>query len=233
MPSPNPSPLTPDLIAAHERLHPRLASLLKQVERTASRRPAQLVPAESVKLAQQLCREAAMVLGREGRGIRMPRSAAGAPLDHASLAVHLGQALAGLELFETTHSGHSKQLGYAIWQIDGPPRPVTRLLPKGHGGKLAKTSDPEAAQNRRKAYKLIVGRFKAGYDEGYRQAMAGKPPSASYAEGVWDSLMEHEQGARGPLAPGESRPRVRYERPPREIVPNGATLSDPKERRRW
>ena len=231
MPKPS-STLTPETILAHERLYPRLASLLKQVERVAGQRPMQPVPIESVKLARELCQEAAQLLGKQGRGIAVPRGAPGA-LDHASLAVALGQAVAGLEAFEGEHSGHSKKLDCTVWQIDGPPRPVTRLLPKGHGGKEVKNSDPEADFHRRQVYKLIVGRFKAGYDEGYKHAKEGKPPSARYAEGVWDSLMEHEQGAKGPLGPGE-RPHVHYENPPREIVPNGATLSDPKERnRRW
>ena len=240
MPKPT-STLTPETILAHERLYPRLASLLKQVERVAGQRAAQPAPAESLKLAQQLCRETARLLGREGRGIGVPRGAAkGATsgeaggLDHAGLAVALGQALAGLEAFEAEHSGHSKKLDCAVWQIDGPPMPVTRLLPKGHGGKAIKTKDPEAALHRRMVYKLIVGRFKAGYDEGYKAASEGQPPSARYAEGVWDSLMETEQGAKEMRGPGEPRPRVRYEHPPREIVPNGATLTDPKERhRRW
>ena len=244
MPKPS-STLTPETILAHERLYPRLASLLKQVERVAGQRPMQPVPIESVKLARELCQEAAKLLGRAGRGIVVPRgvttgAAKGAAcggagtLDHATLAVALGQAVAGLEAFEAEHSGHSKKLDCAVWQIDGPPVPVTRLLPKGHGGKEVKTRDPEADHHRRTVYKLIVGRFKAGYDEGYRAASEGKPPSARYAEDIWDNLMETEQGARGPLGPGETRPHVRYEKPPRELVPNGATLSDPKERnRRW
>lgn len=226
--------LTPEIIAAHERLYPRLAALLKQVERVAARRPGVEVTEETGRLARELCREAARLLGRDGRGIGLPKPVAGAPLDHGGLAIHLGQALAGLEQFEATHSGHSKQLGYAIWQVDGPPMPVTRLLPKGVGGKAIKTRDPEADLHRRMVYKLIVGRYKAGYDQGFRDATDGKEPSAQYAEAVWDSLMEHEQGAKRSFAPGEPRPRVRYERPPREIVPEGAKLSDPKERhRRW
>ena len=78
-------------------------------------------------------------------------------------------------------------------------------MPKGAAGKVVETKDPEAALRRRMVYKLIVGRFKAGYDQGYRDATDGKPPSASYAEGVWDSLMELEQGAKERFGPGDNR----------------------------
>ncbi|MDB5538555.1 MAG: hypothetical protein JWQ89_282 [Devosia sp.] len=210
MPQPT-TPLTRETILAHERLHPRIAALLKQVERVAARRPAQPVPEESLKLSRTLCREAAKLLGREGRGIGVPAGPAGPGLDHGGLAVALGQAIAALEAFEAEHSGQSKKLGHAIWQIDGPPMPVTRLLPKGHGGKEVKTRDPEAERNRREVYRLIMGRFKAGYDEGYQAAMDGKPPSARYAEDAWDRLMEREQGAEAARKAGEPKPRVRYE----------------------
>lgn len=224
--------LTPEIIAAHERLYPRLAALLKQVERVAARRPGAEVTEETGRLARELCREAAKLLGRDGRGIGLPKPVAGAPLDHGGLAIHLGQALAGLEQFEATHSGHSKQLGYAIWQVDGPPMPVTRLLPRG--GKAIEPRDPKTNFFRREVTRLILARYSAGYDTGYKDASEGRPPSAEYAERLWDSEREREAGVAAAQRAGIPRPRVRYTNPPRALVPKGAVLTDPKERqRRW
>lgn len=231
MPSPA---LTPEIIAAHERLYPRLAALLKQVERVAARRPGAEVTEETGRLARELCREAARLLGRDGRGIGLPKPVAGAPLDHGGLAIHLGQALAGLEQFEATHSGHSKQLGYAIWQVDGPPLPVTRLLPKGAGGRVTEPRAEKMSPIRRELTRLILTRYSAGYDAGYRDATEGRPPSASYAERVWDGDREQEAGLAAAQRAGLPRPRVRYSNPPRALVPKGAVLTDPKERQnRW
>ena len=126
MPKPT-STLTPETILAHERLYPRLASLLKQVENVAKQRPAQPVGAESVKLARELCQEAGQLLGKQGRGIGVPRGA----LDHASLAVALGQAVAGLEAFEGEHAQLSARHQAICWTLpDGKRQPVARLLPR-------------------------------------------------------------------------------------------------------
>ncbi|MDC9822805.1 hypothetical protein PRN20_03590 [Devosia sp. ZB163] len=177
--------LTPDLIAAHERLHPRLASLLKQVERTASRRPTMAVPEASLKLARELCREAARLLGREGRGIGAPKPAGGAPLDQGGLAIHLGQALAGLEQFEAAHSGRDFS-GNAVWQLPGGETvPITRLRMARPGFATAAPKpstqwrDPlevTDAEMRSTVLKRILQRENAVYLEGYRDGRAGKPP---------------------------------------------------------
>ncbi len=226
---PNPTPLTPALIAAHERLHSRLAALFKQVERVAARRPGQPVAGEIEKLARELCREAARLLGREGRSVAMGQAKpGGGGLDHAGLAVALGQALSGLEAFEAEHSGHSEQLGYAIWRLEGVPIPVRRLLPEGQAGGKVEPRDPEAGMHMRAVAKMIMVRFRDGYNNGYKDAMAGKPPSPATVERIWDGLMEIE--ARRKSEQTGQPMRIRRSNPPRHLLPKGATPSDPRSR---
>lgn len=228
-----PITLTKALIATHERLHPRVASLLKQVERVAGRRPGMGVPEESAKLARELCREAASLLGKDGRGIGLPRTARAGTLDHGALAVALGQALAGLEAFEGEHSGWSAKAKCTVWVIDGPPMPVRRLLPPGSAANPVETHDPEASEMRQKVYKLIMGRYAAGYDAGYRDAKAGKPPSAAYAERIWDHIADKEGGDEAARLSGKRFERI-YSNPPRHLAPEGAEFSDPVERaKQW
>lgn len=154
MPKPT-STLTPETILAHERLYPRLASLLKQVERVAAQRPMQPVPTESVKLARELCQEAAQLLGRQGRGIGVPRGA----LDHASLAVALGQALAGLEAFEGAHAQLSARHQAICWMLpDGKRQPVARHLPLTPP-KGANAWEEEEREFRKERYDALVRRL--------------------------------------------------------------------------
>lgn len=182
MPTPT---LTPEAVAAHERLYPRLAALMKQVERVASRRPGAPVPEESAKLSRELCREAARLLGRDGRGIGLPKPVAGAaPLDHAGLAIHLGQAVAGLEAFEAAHS--AVVAGVPSWQLGtGESRPVARLWARAAStGQRQAAPKPQAArsrydetpaQMRSAVIKRIMERENQRYMQGYRDAKAGKP----------------------------------------------------------
>lgn len=178
MPKPT-STLTPETILAHERLYPRLASLLKQVERVAAQRPTQPVPAESVKLARELCQEAAQLLGKQGRGIVVPRGAAGV-LDHASLAVALGQAVAGLEAFEGEHAQLSARHQAICWTLpDGKRQPVARLLPRTppKGATVWDEAEREFGKAEHDiVIRRLIDRENAVYLIGYRDARAGKPP---------------------------------------------------------
>ena len=173
---------TPTLIATHERLYPRLAALLKQVERARATTP---VPEETVRLSRELCREAAKLLGREGRGIGVPGASKGGPLDHGALAIQLGQAVAGLEAFEAAHSGRDFS-GNAVWQLPGGETvPVARLRTARPGFATATPKpstqwrDPREvtdAEMRSTVLKRILQRENAVYLEGYRDGRAGKPP---------------------------------------------------------
>lgn len=183
-----PATLTEALIATHERLYPRLAALLKQVERVAGQRAGAPVPEETAKLSRELCREAAKLLGREGRGIVVPQGSSNGskavPLDHAGLAILLGQAVAGLEAFEAAHS--AVVAGVLSWQLgNGESRPVARLraraastaqrqaAPKPQAARSRYDETP--AQMRSAVIKRIMERENQRYMQGYRDAKAGKP----------------------------------------------------------
>ena len=173
------STLTPEIIVAHERLYPRLASLLKQVERVAAQRPTQPVPIKSVKLARELCQEAAQLLGKQGRGIAVPRGAADG-LDHASLAVALGQAVAGLEAFEGEHAQLSARHQAICWTLpDGKRQPVARLLPltPPKGATIWDEEEREFTKERHAAVvRRLIHRENQTYLVGYRDGRAGRPP---------------------------------------------------------
>ena len=175
MPKPT-STLTPEIIVAHERLYPRLASLLKQVERVAAQRPTQPVRAESVKLARELCQEAGLLLGKQGRGIGVPRGA----LDHAGLAVALGQAVAGLEAFEGEHAQLSARHQAICWTLpDGKRQPVARLLPltPPKGATVWDEAEREFGKERHAAVvRRLIHRENQTYLVGYRDGRAGRPP---------------------------------------------------------
>ncbi|WP_423065321.1 hypothetical protein [Devosia sp. CN2-171] len=216
--------LTEALIATHERLYPRLAALLKQVERVAGQRASTPVPEESARLARQLVGEAATLLGREGRGIAVPPANKTPPLDHAGLAVALGQAVAGLEAFEAAHSGWSAKSKCTVWTLDGPPRPVLRLLGPGTEANPVETRNPEAERLREEVYRLILGRYSAGYDAGYRDGRAGKAPRSEYCERIWNKVSDLRGGAENARLSGLTGDRVRYD-PPHHLMPDGAAYS--------
>lgn len=249
---PKPTTLTAEIVAAHERLYPRVAALLKQVERVAGRRVGVGVPDETVALARKLCDEARRLLGREGRGIvprvgsgkgaefsssgstrgSRPRPQNGQNPDATGLALALGQAVAGLESFESEHSGWSATAKCTVWQLDGPPLPVARLLPPGHHGKPIETRNRESERARQDLTRLIMARYAAGYDDGYRDASEGKPPSAEYAERIWDGLVKRARHNDEVARLRELKRRYGSTTPPRHLIPEGAELSDPEERNR-
>ncbi|MBN9317608.1 MAG: hypothetical protein J0I99_17840 [Devosia sp.] len=222
-----PITLTETLIATHERLYPRLAALLKQVERA---RPGAAVPEETVRLSRTLCREARKLLGREGQSITLPggKAGKGAPLDHQGLAVALGQAVAGLEAFEAAHSGWSAERKCTVWMLDGPARPVLRLLPPGSAANPVTTRDRQRDGNRAFMIRLMLSRYAAGYDDGYRQASEGKPPSPDYAEDAWDGLVAKARGNDELARLRELKRLYGSVNPPPHLLPVGAVLRDPK-----
>ena len=163
-----------------ERLYPRLAALLKQVERVASQRAATSVPEETAKLSRELCREAAKLLGRDGRGIVVPAASKAAPLDHAALAVALSQAVAGLEAFEGEHAMLSAKHQAICWLLpDGKRQPVARHLPATPPRSATGWREDEKhvdAQWRTRFIARLVERENKTYLIGYHDALAGKPP---------------------------------------------------------
>jgi len=179
-PHPDPHPLTPALIAAHERLYPRLASLLTQVERVASRLPRAPVPPETALLAREQVGKAARLLGREGRGIAVPQSTPSAPLEHAALAVALGQAVAGLEAFEGAHAMLSVRHRAICWLLPGGRlQPVARRLPATPPKDAPAWYEAEqklSERDRKKVIDRLLERENARYMLGYRDGKAGRAP---------------------------------------------------------
>jgi hypothetical protein len=151
----------------------------------------QPVPIESVKLARELCQEAVKLLGRAGRGIAVPRgvtpgaakgatSGGAGALDHATLAVALGQAVAGLEAFEGEHAQLSARHQAICWMLpDGTRQPVARLLPRTppKGATVWDEAEREFGKAERDiVMRRIIDRENQVYLIGYRDARAGKPP---------------------------------------------------------
>lgn len=175
-----PITLTKALIATHERLFRRIASLLKQVERVAGRQPTMAVPEESAKLARELCRETVELLGKDGRGIGLPRTAKAGTLDHTALAVALGQALAGLEAFEGEHAMLSHKHQAICWLLpDGQRQPVARHLPATppkHATAWAAEEHQFSEADRKRVMRRFIERENVIYLRGYHDCQQGKPP---------------------------------------------------------
>lgn len=215
-----PTTLTAAIAQAHERLTPRVTALLKQVERSAVRHPQAPVPPATLAVAITLFAEARKILGREA--MRIVGSATG---DLSALSVGLGQLVAGLEAFEAEHSGWSAKARCVVWRVEGPVLPVTRLKPPGVEAGPAVGPDPKSERVRADLLKLIAARFAAGYDEGYRDASEGKPPSSRYAEEIWDRLAD-KAGGDEPARLRTLQQRYGTTKPPPHLMPVGARLGE-------
>jgi len=185
-PHPQPQSLTPTLIAAHERLYPRLSSLLKQVERVASRVPRAPVPPETAQFARELVGRAAKLLGREGRGIAVPHATPSAPLEHAALAVALGQAVAGLEAFEGAHAMLSLRHRAICWLLPGGKlQPVARRLPATPPKDAPAWGEAEyklSEHDHKKLVARLLERENVRYMQGYRDGRAGRKPHPPFRQ---------------------------------------------------
>jgi len=210
------STIAPTIALAHERLTPRVAALLKQVERSAARHPQHPVPEAMGEVAKSLFVEARKILGRE-----VMRFAGTASADLSALSIGLGQLVAELEGFEAAHSGWSAKAKCTVWQVEGPVLPVTRLKPPGvEVGPVVKRR-AEGDRMRAQLEKLIAARYASGYDDGYRDANEGRPPSSRYGEMIWDKLVKaagNDEGARL----RELKRRYGTSRPPPHLMPVGA-----------
>ncbi len=223
MPTPDSTPtaLTAAIALAHERLYPRVTALLKQVERSAGRQPKQPVPDATRAVAQSLFAEARKLLGREVGSI-----ANHAFRDLAALGVALGQLVAALESFEAAHSGFSARAKCILWRVAGQELPVARLKPPGVEAGPRAEATPEQDRARTQLFKLIASRFAAGYDEGYRDASEGRPPSSRYAEGVWDTLVRKRFGNDETARLTELKRRYGTTTPPPHLMPIGAKIGE-------
>jgi len=153
--------LTENLARMHEALYPRLETLARQVEAIAARKPEAEVPPETRTAAEAQLFESQKFGARGGR--RSSRALLPAP----DTATALGQALAGLDAFETRHSGWSEKHQCFVWLLPrGVLKPVARLKPHANVA-AGPESDKRAAFMRAE----IIRRIQAKYDEGYDAAM--------------------------------------------------------------
>lgn len=204
-PEPATAITTAQRAATHEALYPRLAALSAELSAMAHKRPTAPVPQSLAILAEGLLFEAAPFCGPRRRRGLVP-----APPDLAALAALLGQALAGLDAFETRHAPFNKTLNCFAWRLPrGEFLPVRRLRPE------TVTIDDAAARKRDnvmrdKLTRLITARVETAREEGYAAGLAAArseietgiaPPLDAGSPGLRSGL-----AARAETAPGATQP---------------------------
>lgn len=164
--------LTRVLADRHEALYPRVERLARQVEGAAARRPGAGVPAATRAVAETLLYDLAPFHpGRQGL-------VAGAP-DMGGLATQLGQALAALDVFETSCSAWHPELRCRVWNVDGPPLPVRRLRPQSSVTIRSEKEQRHSSKVREGLIRRMIAKSEQAYEEGYRDANLGVPMRAS------------------------------------------------------
>lgn len=204
-PEPTTAITTAQRAATHEALYPRLAALSAELSALARKRPTAPVPASLAILAEGLLFEAAPFCGPRRRRGLVP-----APPDLAGLAALLGQALAGLDAFETRHAPFEKTLNCFAWRLPrGEFLPVRRLRPETVTiDDAAKRKHSQAMRD--KLTRLITVRFETAQEEGY-------------AAGLAAARTEIETGIKQPLADGypelRTTPSAQAEKAPGARLP--------------
>ena len=160
----------------HEALWLSLTALHKDILALGAKKP-DAPTSEPVRIAAEGLLSDCVPFG-PSRRTRLPVAAA----DLAGLAVQLGQALSGLDAWESQRSFLDAQLGCRMWRVEGASLPIMRLkppaaaLPKAHRDiadlreKLARRIDGQRA-----------GDFERGFQAG-RAARQGKPLAEIAAE---------------------------------------------------
>lgn len=166
---------TQSLALRHEALWLALTALHRDVAALAKKHPGTSV-SEPVRIAAEgLLADGAPFLPRPRQ--RLPVAAP----DLMGLAVQLGQALAGLEAWETGHSFWDAGQACRCWRVGGAGLPVMRLRPKvappptTHNGTSMRDALVRRIEQRR------AGDFEAGFAAG-RAARQGRPVAAIQAE---------------------------------------------------
>jgi len=163
------SDLTPRTAARHEALYPRLATLLRQIEAIALRKPGAPVPSATQTIAE------ALLFDAQAFGVARKTLVATAA-DMAGLAAQLGQALAALDAFEAAHSGWDAEFKCFVWQMaNGDSLPIARR-------RLQPVKTPRPAEKRQasktmrhKIAYMIDAKFSEGYQVGYDDAKNLRP----------------------------------------------------------
>ncbi len=153
-------PVTPETAARHEALYPRLATLLRQTEAGANKRPDAPVGAVARRLAEDLLFEARLFIGGSGA---IPPAAP----DLVGLATQLGQALVALDAYETRHAFWDEGRKCFAWSLPkGETLPIARLRPKTQRPPERQTA--RMKMMREKLARMIDAKNEQTYDRGRR-----------------------------------------------------------------
>jgi hypothetical protein len=158
----------------HEALVLKLEALLDELRPLAARHPEGAVGPALRATAEALLYEAARFRPRRRREV-FP---AAAPTLGA-LAVELGQARAGLEAFELTHSAWSPKHKAFLWHVAGTPLPVARLRARAD---IADRAQGRAESRlRRDLVRQVRVKIEDAYEQGYDDARQGRPQRTAEA----------------------------------------------------
>jgi hypothetical protein len=162
---------TQALAERHEALWLSLTTLHKDIIALGAKKPGAPV-SEPVRIAAEGLLSDCAAFTRK-RNERLPVAAG----DLAGLAVQLGQALAGLEAWESRHTSWDARWNCRVWQVAGAALPVMRLKPK------AAPSDPidaiDIIETRKKLGRLIAGKAERAYEAGFRAGRAAEQAEAA------------------------------------------------------
>lgn len=188
--------ITPALAERHEALWLELAALHKDTLALGAKKPAAPV-ADAVRIrAQPLLSECAPFIRQ--RKERLPQAAE----TLAGLAVQLGQALAGLDAFESQRTEWDMRWKCRVWRVKGDPIPVRRLKPDVVPPKPL--TAPDGTPMREKLAKMIDNRWNAAFEQGFRAGRAarqGLPEAAGGSEAAANGEVAADHTAAYPAYP--------------------------------
>ena len=194
MPKRHTPKITHPLAERHEALWLAVTALHKDVLALGAKKPTAPV-SEIVRIqAESLLSDCAPFIRQ--RRERLPVAAG----DLAGLAVQLGQALAGLDAFESQHTIWDDRFACRLWQVAGANLPVKRLKPPSAAMAMPRR---DMADLRHKLAQRIDGRQRAAYEEGFAAGRAAR-------QGMPDPADQHADFA--PPAPemaAQTYPRLR------------------------
>lgn len=192
-PDTRPGRTTTVLAERHEALWLALTALRKDIVALGAKKP-DAPTSDPVRIAaESLLSDCAPFIRR--RHERLPVAAP----DLAGLAVQLGQALAGLEAWESRHTTWDARFNCRIWNLHSGYLPIMRLKPPAAALKVQRT---DYADLREKLTLRVQQRWRGAYQKGFEAGRAAR--NGAPAESV-------SPEARGDDAAGAAQtyPRIR------------------------
>ncbi len=160
-----PGRTTTVLAERHEALWLGLTALHKDIVALGARKPDASV-SNPVRIAAEALLSDCAPFTRK-RNERLPVAAP----DLAGLAVQLGQALAGLEAWESRHTTWDERFKCRIWQVGGGYLPIMRLKPPAAALTFQRT---DYADLRNKLAVRVEQRWRGAYREGFEAGRAAR-----------------------------------------------------------